>query len=37
MNLHLLQAAPLPLANHRATSYMIRQGAKLFRPVFPPK
>jgi hypothetical protein len=27
----------VPLANHPATSYMIRQGTKLFRPIFPPK
>ena len=37
MNLPLQQAATVPLANHPATSYMIRQGAKLSRRIFPRK
>jgi hypothetical protein len=37
MNLSLKRAATLPLANHPAISYMIRQGSKLFRRVFPTK
>jgi len=35
MNLSLKRAATLPLANHPAISYMIRQGTKLSWRIFP--